>query len=288
MFKKFISTSKDNRRPIFVAAESSLDKRGFTLTKRQKIVATSVILSVGFLLVTQNTNIIFRRHYLLFILSLISLILSFWSLREGLTRTKAIILLILPTMFTLAASSFYFTFREVRWLTRIPAAVTFGMLTYVILLAQNVFAIAAERTIPLYRAASTTSLVFTIFTALFSFSVISTLQLSFFWNFLAVFLVCLPLIIQYLWSIEMEGIDRIIISYTFILSLITAEVALALSFWPLHPVIWSLLLFVTLYINLGVTTEYFRHKLSGRSVAEYGLVGFLVLTISFLAAGWTG
>lgn len=288
MFKKFISISKANKRLGYSVIEASSPKRVFSLSKRQKVVVTVVILSLGFLIVTQNTNIILRRHYLIFLLALASCLLSFWSLREGLTRTKAILLLILPTMFTLSAVGFYYTFREVRWLTRIPAAVTFGLLMYVILLAQNVFAVAAERTIPLYRAASTTSLVFTIFTALFSFSVISTLQLPFFWNFISVFVVCLPLVVQYLWSVEMEGVDRIIISYTVILSLITAEIAMALSFWPLHPVIWSLLLFVTLYINLGVTTEYFRHKLGLRSVLEYSLVGVLVLAISFLAARWNG
>lgn len=286
MFKKFISTSKDNR--LGYAAVENTPKRGFTFTKRQKIVATAVVLSLGFLFVTQSANIFFRRHYLIFILGMMSFLMSFWSLREGLGRTKALILLVLPTMFTVSAVGFYYTFREVRWLTRLPATVLFGLLTYVILLAQNVFAVASERTIPLYRAASTTSLVFTVFTALFSFSVISTLQLPFYWNFLLVFLVCLPLVSQYLWTIELEGIDRVMISFTVILSLITAEVATALSFWPLHPVIWSLLLFVALYINLGVTTEYFRHKLSTRSVLEYCLVGLLVLIISFLGIHWAG
>lgn len=288
MFKKFISTSRANRHLSYTVVTDNSTERSFSLTKRQKIVVTSIILSIGFLLVTQSTNIFFRRHYLIFLLGIVSFIMSFWSLREGLTRTKAFILLILPTLFTISATAFYFSFREVRWLTRLPAAVLFGLLTYVILLAQNVFAVAAERTIPLYRAASTTSLIFTIFTALFSFSVVSTLQLSFYWNFLIVFGLCIPLVVQYLWSIEMEGIDRIIISFTFILSLITAEIAGVLSFWPLHPEIWSLLLFVSLYINLGITSEYFRHKLSTRSVLEYCLVGVLVLTISYFAAQWNG
>lgn len=265
---------------------SPVPQKNWTLNKRHKIVITTVALSIGFLLVTQNINVYLRRYYFIFIFALITYLLSFWSLREGMTKAKAIYLLILPTLFSLAATSFYFTFREIRWLTRIPATLAFGFMMYTLLLSQNVFNVAAIRNIPLYRASSTASFVFTLVTAFFLFSVVSTFEINFYWNFALVFAITFPLTLQYLWSIEMSGIDKLIFTFSFVLSLISAELAASLSFWPVNPIIWSLLITVSLYINLGIASEYYRKRLTIRGIFEYLSVGAFVLIISFLVASW--
>lgn len=260
----------------------------FKPSKRQKIIVSTLIFVLGFLAVSQTENVIFHRYYLIVGLGVVTYLLSLWALWEGMTKQKALVLLTLPTFFSLGAVSFYFTFREVRWVTRLPLTLVLGFIFYGLLLTQNVFNVAAARTIPLYRAASTSSFVFTLITAFFLYAVTLTLNLPFYWNFLIVFAVSFLLIWQCLWSIEMESIAGPLLVYSFILSLINGELALALSFWPVGPTVWSLFLSTSLYIFLGVLTEFLKDKLSGRVVWEYAGVGVIVILFAFLSTSWVG
>ncbi len=258
----------------------------FNLTKRQKIVITSALLTIG-LLSTQLVNFDLRFKFLAG-LGILAYVLSLWALREGLSRTKAIILLILPTFFTLAVASFYFLL-PVRWLTRLPVALAFGLFFYLLLLAQNVFNVAAIRTIPLYRAASTAAFLFTLLSAFFLFNVIYAFNLLFFWNGLAVSLVSFPLILQVLWSIEMEGSPMVTIAIqSAILSLILGEFAMGFSFWPMATTIWSLSLASAMYVLLGLATQLLRGRMVKRVVWEYIGIGALMLLVSFLTTSWSG
>ena len=215
-------------------------------------------------------------------------ILSLWSLWEGINITKAIVLMILPTFFTLAVASFYFLL-PVRWLTRLPVAAGFGLLFYLLLLAQNVFNVASLRTIPLYRAASTASFLFTLLSAFFIYNVIFAFNLMFLWNGAVVFLISFPLILQVLWSVGME--DKISVAnlvQSFILALILGELALSFSFWPMPTTIWSLSLSSAMYVLLGLTTQVLRGRSGRRVVWEYLGIGAVVLLVSFFTTSWTG
>lgn len=258
----------------------------FTLTKRQKIIITSILLTIG-LLSTQLVDFNLRFRFMAG-LGIAAYILSLWALWEGINWTKAIILMILPTFYTLAVASFYFLL-PVRWLTRAPVALIFGLTFYLLILAQNVFNVASIRTIPLYRAASTASFLFTLLSAFFIYNVIYAFNLLFLWNGLAVGVSSFPLIVQSLWSLEMK--DRIEVSIliqSFILSLVLGELALSFSFWPMSNVIWSLSLSSSLYVLLGLTMQELRGRATKRVVWEYLGIGALVFLISFLATSWTG
>lgn len=256
------------------------------LTKRQKIIISTILLTIG-LLSTQLVDFNLRFKFLAG-LGILAYILSVWALWEGLNWIKAIILMILPTFFSVAVASFYFLL-PVRWLTRLPVATAFGITFYLLLLAQNVFNVAAIRTIPLYRAASTASFLFTLLSAFFMYNVIYAFNLLFLWNGVVVFLISFPLILQVLWSIEME--DRVspsIVIQCFILSLILGELALSFSFWPMPTTIWSLSLSSTMYVLVGLTTQFLRGRISRRVVWEYLGIGAVVLIVSFLSTSWTG
>lgn len=256
------------------------------LNKRQKIVLTAALLTIG-LLSTQLVNFDLRFRFIAG-LGVLSYILSLWALREGLNKTKAVVVLILPTFFTLAVASFYFLL-PVRWLTRLPVALAFGLFFYLLLLAQNVFNVAAIRTIPLYRAAATASFLFTLLSAFFIYNVIYAFNLPFYWNGLAVWLISFPLILQVLWSIEMENNLTVpVIVQSAILSLILGELALVFSFWPMATTIWSLALSSAMYVILGLTTQLLRGRMVGRVVIEYVGIGIVVLIVSFLATSWAG
>src|SRR3989344_2760161 len=143
--------------------------------------------------------------------------------------TKTVILLILPIFFTVAVASFYFLL-PVRWLTRLPAAFFFGLFFYLLLLSQNVFNVAAIRTIPLYRAASTATFLFTLITAFFLYNVVHAFNLLFIWNGVLVFSLGFLLVVQILWSIDMKDrLDIAVIVQSMILSLSLTELSIALS-----------------------------------------------------------
>lgn len=264
--------------------------------KRQKIIIASTLLTIG-LLSTQLVNFNLRFRFLAG-LGVMAYLLSLWSLWEGidepkgslssLTKTKVMMLMILPTFFTVAVASFYFLL-PVRWLTRLPVAVVFGLMFYLLLLAQNVFNVASIRTIPLFRAASTASFLFTLLSAFFLYNVIYAFNLLFAWNAVAVFVISLPLILQVLWSIRMD--DKLspgLVTQSFILSLILGEIALAFSFWPTPTTIWSLSLASAMYVLVGLTTQILKDRVSKRVVWEYLGIGTSVLFLSLMVTSWTG
>ena len=256
------------------------------INKRQKIVITSVLLTIG-LLSTQLVDFNLRFTFIGG-LAILSLVLSLWSLWDGLNLTKAIILLILPIFFTVAVSSFYFLL-PVRWLTRLPVASAFSLMFYLMLLAQNVFNVASIRTIPLYRAASTAAFLFTLLSSFFISNVLFAFNLLFIWNGVVVFLISFPLILQSLWTIEMEDfVSLAVIIQSLVLSLILGELALSFSFWPMPTTIWSLSLSSSMYVLLGLSTQILRGRGSRRVVWEYLGIGTIILLVSFLTTSWTG
>ncbi len=256
------------------------------LNKRQKIIVASIFVTIG-LLSTQIVDFNLRFRFLVG-LSVFTYCISLWALWEGINKTKALVLLILPTFFTLGVASFYFIL-PIRWLTRLPVAITFGFLFYLLLLSQNVFNVAAQRTIPLYRAATTSVMLFTILTAFFLFSVLHAFNLLFFWNGLLLALISIPLILQVLWSVDMEDfISPVILGKVFMLSLIMGEIALVFSFWPMGHFMWAIALATTMYILTGLLIGDFRKQLSRRVVWEYLGIGGAVLLVAFWTTAWGG
>lgn len=259
---------------------------GPNLTKRQKIVIATILMTVG-LVSTQMVDPFILRYRFIIGLGVMAYLLSLWALWEEMSRLKAVVLLILPTMFAVAVSSFYFLL-PIRWLTRLPVAIVFGLSFYSLLLAQNVFNVAAVRTIPLYRAASTAAYLFTLITAFFLYNVVFSLHLPFYLNGVAAAVTSLPLALQLLWSVEMEKITSSIIICSLIVALMIGECAAALSFWPVAPTVWSLALATAMYVLLGIATELLRERLSKRVVWEFLSVGAVVLIFSILTTSWTG
>ncbi len=237
-------------------------------------------MTLAVLISTHSVNFIFLKFRLVVILGVISYFLSLWALWDGMTRLKAFTLLILPVMFTVSVTSFYFLL-PVRWLTRVPLSVIFGLAFYCLLLSQNVFNVAAIRTIPLYRAAATASFLFALLTCLFLFNVLYALHLPFFLNGLIIFGITFLIILQNFWSIEMEKLSSIIVIYSLIVALIVAEVGVALSFLPIISPVWSLYLCISIYILSGIVTEFIKNKTLGRVAVEYLGVGLSVVVISY-------
>lgn len=255
------------------------------IRKRQKIVIASVILSLG-LLSTQLVPFYLTYSFIAG-LAVLAFILSIVALWEGLNRLKAVVLMILPTLFTLAVASYYFLLPG-SFLTRLSVAFLFGLIFYTLLLSQNVFNVASIRTIPLYRVASTTVFVLTLITAYLLFNVLFSLDLPFIGNGVGAWALSFLLIMQIIWSIDMEGLSGVIWVYSAILSLVVGEVALVLSFWPISNSMASLVLSTIMFITMGVSTHTLRERLNRGMVLEYLAWGVLIFLVATITTSWTG
>src|SRR3990172_4980854 len=118
------------------------------MSKRRKFILTSVVLSLGFVglqLVPDS-----YRFLSIALLGILTLILFFWSLREGLGFNMTLATLILPFFFTLSVGFFWFLLPSSLF-TRIPIVVLFGLGVYALCLTANIFTVSAIRTIALLR-----------------------------------------------------------------------------------------------------------------------------------------
>jgi hypothetical protein len=261
--------------------------RLLNLNKRQKIIISTILVTIGFVFATQTVNVVFRQYHFILLEAFLAYLLSLWSYWEGMTKLKAVVVLMLPAFFVLAATSFYFLL-PIGQLAGFPIVLVFGLLIYFLLLSQNVFNVASSKAIPLYRAASTVSFLYTLITVFFLLHVIYAFKLDFYANAIAVFLISFPLALQILWSVELDRVKGAVLVYSFVVSVIMAEIATALSFWPVEPTIWALFLSTGFYIMVGILMELMRERLTKRLVMEYSGVGVVVFVICLLATSWVG
>lgn len=256
------------------------------MTKRQKFLLTSGILSFGFLFI-QLANILLRYEAIL-VLTLLSLGLSFWGLREGLSKNATLLALVLPVAFTLGIGLFYFLLPSTL-LARLPVVALYAIGMYALLLTANIYTVAAIRTIALLRAAHAVGFLLTLAAAFFLFDTVLSLRLFPWWNSLLVFLVCLPLVLQNLWSVELEKtISSELLHLTLVISVVTGQLSFLLSFWPVSVAVGSLFLTSGLYVMLGLSSAKLQQRLFPRTVREYLLVGVVVFITMFLTTKWGG
>ncbi len=256
------------------------------MTKRQKFVITTAILSVG-LLAIQIANVTWR-YQAIGVLSILTYLLAAWSLREGLDGIEWLTVLTLPPLFTAGVGLFYFLL-PARWLTRLPVAAAFGLGTYALLLTENIFSVASIRTIQLFRAAQAVGFLLTLVTAFFLYDTMFSFRLSFWANALLTLMISFPILLQGLWSVKLEKkISGQVWLYTLGLSLVLAEAAVVISFWPVNIASGSLFLVSVMYIILGLSQQHLAHRLFSRTIQEYLGVGLAVLGIILLTTHWGG
>lgn len=253
------------------------------MTKRKKFVLTSILLSLG-LFAVQLVKLEVR-YPAIAALSLLAYFFSAWTLKD-LSGIEWLTVLILPVFYTAASGLFYFLLPE-RWLSRFLIASLYGFGVYALLLTENIYSVAAIRTIQLLRAAQTVGFLLTLITAFFLFDTIFSLRLQFWLNFILVFLATFPLVLQSLWSVKLEErISRKVFFHTLFISLVSAETALFLSFWPVTIATGSLFLTTALYVLLGISQENFKERLFKKTLKEYTWVGIVVFLVTFLITRW--
>ena len=244
----------------------------------------SVFLTV--LLITTQTVPESLRYRVIGVLIFATVFLSAFSLWGELSGIKYFLLLLLPVYFVVGASLFYFLL-PVRWLTRLPFAALFGISVYLLMLTSNIYNVAAIRTIALLRAARAVGLLFSLISTFFLVNVLFSLHLPFYLLTLGTIAIVFPLYLVGLWSYELEEfISRRIFIYTLVFTLVSAQIALALSFWPIIPIVGALALSTVMYALLGLSQLHFDDKLTRRVVYEHLGVAVVVFVIIVISTRW--
>lgn len=260
--------------------------RRLTLSKRQQFVLVTVGLTLG-LILTQLVPSEWR-YLMVTGLAITTYLASAFALREDLRGIEWLALLTLPTLFTAAVALFYFLL-PVRWLTRLPVASLYGVGMYALLLTENIYNVAANRTIGLLRAAHSVGFLLTLTTYFLLVQTILAFRLPGWANTMLVGLVSLPLLFQSLWAIELEEkVSRRVRQLSWALTLVMTQLAWVLSFWPVKTTLQALFLTTCFYGIAGMAQQYVAQKLYKKTVIEFFLVTVIVFVITLFATRWRG
>src|SRR3989344_4373917 len=262
----------------FMILQSLLNKiTSVTLSKRKEFVLITVVLTGGLVaaqLIAEST-----RYWTLLFLTVSTYAISALGLREQMKGIKWVALLALPTLFTAAVGLFYFLL-PVRWLTRLPVATLYAVGIYAILLVENIYSVAVNRSIQLLRVAHAVGFLVTLVTIFLILNTLYSLRLASQMNMLLVLGASFPLVLQSLWSIDLD--ERISLSelvYTLGISWILSEIGFVISFWPLKPIIISIFLTTISYALIGICQHYFAKRLFKQNIIEYVQVVAIVTVL---------
>ena len=172
-------------------------------------------------------------------------------------------------------------------IVRLLITIIFAVSTYATLLIENIYNVAAQRSIQLLRAAQSVGLLITLAVIFLISNIIFSIKVNFLLNFLffvpLIFFLCL----QSLWSVRLEQkINRQLITYSLVVAGGIGELAVALSFWPINLSTAALLITAAYYASVGIIQLHLQEKLFKNTIREYIYAFILTLIVSFLATRW--
>lgn len=256
------------------------------MSKRQKFVFASLLLSLGLLSTQLVTIESYWRYVAIFGLFIVSYFVSAWALFDDLKGVEWLIIVPFPGIYATSVALFYFLLPEAL-LSRIVIFFLFGLGMYALYLTSNIYSVAAIRTIQLLRAAHAVGFLMALVTSLLFYNSIFSFRWPFFINSVLVFLVSFPIVLNGLWSVKLEPfISRQIIIYALTVSFVLAEIAVALSFLPVTVWLASLSLVTGLYVFLGILQHHLQERLFNSTFREYVLMGITVLMIMMILTPW--
>lgn len=256
------------------------------MSKRKRFIATSLSLSFGFIAIQLLGDR--YRFYSISVLSLMSVLLFIWSLRESLRKNMTLLTLILPFYFTYSVGLFWFLLPSSLF-AQIPIVIFFAFGIYSLCLTANIYTVAAIRTIALMRAARGVGFVLTLVTFFLVFDAVLSLRASIVIAAALTALLSFPLFLQGYWAVNLGNrLAKNEVLMSFISSLIVGELAIGLFFWPVKVVVGSLFLTAACYLLLGLGQAKLEDRLFSQTVREYLVMGVLVFLGMFLATRWGG
>jgi hypothetical protein len=255
------------------------------MSKRKKLAIVALILTLGILGI-QSVEIE-SRYQAIGLLAGAAYALSVWAMIEDLKGVEWLTVMILPVLYPVSVSLFYFLLPE-RILTRVGIVSLFGLGMYALLLTENIFNVAAMRTIQLLRAANAVGFLLTLVVAFFLWDTIFSFRLAPWWNSLFVGVSAFPLALQALWSVNLEPrIPKSVWWGSLTIAWSLAGCSLMISFWPVTITVASLFLVTALYVSVGISQNHLSGRLFKKTLTEYLWVGGIVLLTVFLLSRWS-
>jgi len=254
------------------------------IEKRIRFVISSVFLA---LLMLVSTFFFFDKASIFIpILIVASYGASLFALFEGIEKIEWYMLFLMPVLLSVAMYLFYFLF-PVRWITRIPFILIYGISIYAMLLSSNIFNVGVEKNLQLYRAGFSVN----YFIQTMVFFIFGNVIASFHWGFIAnamVFgLLSGAMSLQLYWSIRLDmHLRKEVLNHAWFTALLVSEGSLFLSFIPLQESIFALVLAVLYYCIAGLTHLHLDDRLFKHSVREYATILIVILVILFLSVSW--
>lgn len=218
-----------------------------------------------------------RRYEAIIFFAGISTILSSWTLLTDLRGIEWLTVLTLPALYPASVALFYFLLPSTL-ISRILLLGLFGLGMYALLLTENIYSVAAIRTIALLRAAHAVGFLITILTAIFLTGTVFSLRRDFWVNGLSVSLVMFVLLVQGLWSATLApSLSKTVIWSATALALMAGIFAAVIGFLPIIPLVSAFFISGYLYVVLGLMQHQLQGRLFAKTVREYLAVGAMVL-----------
>lgn len=258
--------------------------RFFSLSKRQKFVVSITILTAGVFLSEFFSGV--ELSIFAIVLSFLTVILLYVSLREDIRGTFHYPLFVLPAFYTLSVVLFHPLVPD-RLLTRIVLISVYALGLYSLFLTQNIFAVSAIRTITLMRSARIVSFVLTIVVVFLLTSIIFSLRFPIYISTFLIFVIAMLLNFQSLWtySLTRDFLGPGLI-FSAVISLALTELSLVLILWPLTAAIYSIFLTGIFYAYSGLSHAWMEKRLFRGVLWEYVWVGFLAVLILIFFSRW--
>ncbi|MEX1052422.1 MAG: hypothetical protein WEC80_01080 [Patescibacteria group bacterium] len=254
------------------------------IKKRLRFVISTLLLSA---LMLFSTFFLFDKAWVFIpILGLAAYAFTYFSIIEGIKKSEWLTLFILPVFFTISFYLFYFLF-PVRWLTRLPFVLIYGVSIYAMFLTSNILNVGVEKSLQLYRAAYSVNYFYqTVIVFLFS-NILFSFKINYLVNALGLGIVVFPLAVQLLWSIKLDIVlEKTLYLYAILISMIIAQIALIASFLPLTASISALLVTSSYYCLSGLINAYLDNRLFKQTIREYLFVWLFVIITATLTIGF--
>lgn len=260
------------------------------ISKRFKYFISSLLSAVGFYLFI---SLPYESRYYGLLVGMVLVIFCFWFglgiiFEKSLyTRLMAVLL---PVEFFIGFALFA-AILPLNFFGTFFMSLFFGIILYFIFLVENVFLVAiGYKTVPLYRAAYTVSLIILLLSSFFLFDSLLSFRFSYWLNTILAFVVSGLIFLYQFWAISIElpddGKNKNLLIYVLIPAFLIAQLALAFSFWPVGIFKGSIYLVSMIYVLSGLIQADIRERLFKRFWLEYVWIGVAIFLGIILMTNW--
>lgn len=211
---------------------------------------------------------------------------TYFAIQEGIEKNEWVTLFFMPIMVTVSFYLFYFLF-PVRWLTRIPFIIFYGVSIYAMFLVSNIFNIGVEKSLQLYRAAFSVNYFYQSLVVFFFSNLILSFKLNFFITGVLFFMLGASMATHLFWSIKLDmHWEKQVIHFGLLVGLILWQIGLAISFIPLQSSIMALFISTVYYGVGGLIYLHLDSRLFKETIREYVFVLIFIAIIVFFTISW--